>query len=107
MAELRASEERLQTVFDQAAAGLALTDISGTFVQVNARYCDIVGRSREELLTINMQALTHADDIQANAALLSALTRVGEAFDIENRCLRPNGSTVWVRNLSTDSLRSD
>ena len=46
---LRESEERFRSIFTQALAGIAQTDLTGRFVQVNQRYCDIVGRSAEEL----------------------------------------------------------
>jgi PAS domain S-box-containing protein len=98
VAELRGSESRLRAVFDQAAAGFARTDLTGRFTEVNDRYCTIVGRSREELLTLRMQDLTHPDDLTGNVPPFEALGVGGPSFEIEKRYLRPDGSTVWVRN---------
>ncbi|MGP9820795.1 PAS domain S-box protein [Salinarimonas sp. NSM] len=97
-AELRAREAQLRAVFDQAAAGLARTDLTGRFTEVNDRYCAIVGRSREALTRLTMQEITHPDDLPANLPLFAAATTGGPAFDIEKRYLRPDGSIVWIRN---------
>jgi PAS domain S-box-containing protein len=105
-AALRASEARLRAVFEQAAAGFARTDLTGRFQQVNDRYCTIVGRSREELLSLRMQDLTHPDDLVANAPLFETTAAGGSSFEIEKRYLRPDGSSVWVRN-SVSAVRED
>lgn len=103
--ELRASEGRLRAVFDQAAAGIARTDLSGRFTEVNDRYCTIVGRSREELMTLRMQDLTDPDDLVFNVPLFEAMIAGGPSFEIEKRYLKPDGEPVWVRN-SVSAFRS-
>lgn len=96
---LQESEERFRAIVEQIAAGIAQTDMSGRFVLVNDRYCEIVGRAREELLGMRMQDITHPEDIARNAEQLAALARGGPGFSAEKRYVRPDGSTVWVRNL--------
>ncbi|MFN3685761.1 PAS domain S-box protein [Salinarimonas sp.] len=105
-AELRASEARLRAVFEQAAAGLARTDPTGRFVEVNDRYCAIVGRSREALSGLAMQDITHPEDLAANLPLFAAAAAGGPAFDIEKRYVRPDGSVAFVRN-SVSGVRED
>jgi PAS domain S-box-containing protein len=95
---LRGSEARLRAVFDQAAAGFARTDLNGRFLEVNDRFCAIVHRTREELLTLRMGDITHPDDLPANLTLFEATAAGGQPFEIEKRYLRPDGSSVWVRN---------
>jgi PAS domain S-box-containing protein len=91
--------KRLKAIFDQTAVGIAEVDLTGRFVLVNDRYCDIVGRSRDELLAgLTMQQLTHPDDLPANMAAFGGLLEDGVGFVIEKRYLRPDGSAVWVRN---------
>ena len=60
---LRESEAHLQSLFGQTAAGISEADMEGRFLRVNDRYCQIVGRSREELLTLHMHDITHPDDL--------------------------------------------
>lgn len=91
-------EAHLKAVFTQAGAGLALTDLSGRFTDVNDTYCALVGRSREQVLHLTMQEITHPDDLVRNVPLFEAAARHGTAFDIEKRYLRPCGRIVWIRN---------
>ena len=42
-AVLRESEERFRAIFQQAAVGVAQVNLSGDFVMVNDRYCDVLG----------------------------------------------------------------
>ena len=95
---LRGAEERYRGLLNQSVAGVAEIDLTGNLMNVNDRYCEIVGRSREELLTLNLQDLNHPDDQAENAAKVRRLIQTGENFDLEKRYVRPDGSWVWVYN---------
>ena len=95
---LRASEERLSAVFQQAGTGIAQTDLAGRFIMVNDRYCEIVGRSRETLLQLRMQDIIHPADIGHHLFLTENSARDASSFVIETRYDRPSGGFVWVRN---------
>ncbi len=95
---LRDSEAHLQSLFEQSAGGICETDLEGRIVRVNDRYCQIVGRTRDDLLGRRMQDLTHPDDIAANLVLFQQAAVSGEPFEIEKRYVRPDGSVVWVNN---------
>lgn len=95
---LRASEERLSAVFQQAGSGIAQTDLTGRFVMVNDRYCEIVGRSRATLLELRTQDIVHAADLGHHLFMMESSTRDGAAFVTETRYDRPTGGFVWVRN---------
>ena len=96
---LRESEERFRGIFNQTIVGIAQVDLDGRFVQANRRYCEIVGRSEEELYQLRMQDITHPDDLPRNLPLFERTRmRGGPPFEIEKRYLRPDGSQVWVNN---------
>jgi PAS domain S-box-containing protein len=95
---LRASEKRFHAIFSQATAGIAQADLNGRFTLVNKCYCDIVGRTAEELLGLRMQDLIHPDDLAHNVALLKKIKKDGGGFVIVKRCLRPDGEIIWVRS---------
>lgn len=80
---------------------MAETDVNGRFLEVNDRYCEITGRSREELLLLQMQDITHPDDIERNLPLFREGVENGGSFEIEKRYVRPDGSAVWVHNSVT------
>jgi PAS domain S-box-containing protein len=93
-----AGEERFIQALSQAAVGMSLADTTGRFLQVNQAFCNILGFTREELRERDSYDITHPED----RARYSELTRRmlgGEINDyiIEKRCLRKDGTVVWVR----------
>ncbi len=95
---LRTSEKQFRTLYEQAPLGIALIDShTGQFLQINPRYCEILGRTQEEMLKLNFQSVTHPDDLQADLdnmkKLLSGQSRF---FKMEKRYVRTDGSVVWV-----------
>ena len=96
--DLRQSEERIQTIFEQAPLGIALIDsLTGHIYEVNQKFADIVGLTREDLTQIDLMSITHPEDIQENLdnmALLNA-GKISE-FNLNKRYIRPDGSYVWI-----------
>jgi len=104
-ATLNASEERFRATFEQAAVGITHVAIDGTFLRVNQRLCDLLGYTRDELLALTFQQLTHPDDLNADLELLNqVLGRRRENYAMEKRYLRRDGSTVWA-NLTVSLVR--
>lgn len=48
---LRASEQHFRAAFNQAAVGMAVANLQGRFEAVNDRFSEMLGYSRDELLT--------------------------------------------------------
>ena len=94
---VRESEERFRGTFENAAIGIAHKDRAGGFLLVNQRFCDIVGYTRDELLTRNWRDITYPDDVAASLEKYGSLMR-GEAtsFSLEKRYLRKDQSLVWA-----------
>lgn len=95
---LKESESRFKAIVNQATAGVAQSDLTGKFILVNDRYCDIVGYTREELLNKKMQDITHPDDLPNNIKLFKHMVKTGENFKIEMRYIHKDGSVVWISN---------
>jgi len=104
-ATLNASEERFRATFEQAAVGISHVAVDGTFLRVNQRLCDLLGYTRDELLALTFQQLTHPEDLNADLDLLNqVLARRRENYAMEKRYLRKDGSTVWA-NLTVALVR--
>ena len=105
-ASLEDSEARFRSTFEQAAMGVALCSVSGRYMRVNQRYCEITGYSEAELLLRDFREITHPDDVAPNEHLLDVLI-LGEAktFSIEKRIIGRNKQIVWV-NLTMSLVRS-
>ncbi|MES9960466.1 MAG: PAS domain S-box protein [Sedimenticola sp.] len=96
--KLKASEERFRALFEQAAVGVAqIATPTCTFIRINDKFCEILGRRPDEVLAAECARFTHPDDlpsVRENVARLKS----GEVreFTLELRYLRPDGSPVWV-----------
>jgi PAS domain S-box-containing protein len=84
-------------VFEQAAAGIALSAPDGTWLDVNEKMCAITGYRRDELVHRNAMEFTHPEDRRSNLAQRRALL-AGECQTVtyEKRFVRPDGGVVWT-----------
>ena len=98
---LRESERRFRTVYERSPLGISLIDArSGRFLQVNPKFCEIVGRGEKELLRTNVAAITHPDDIaQASEYSRQLVEEQLASYELDKRYIRPDGSVRWVRIL--------
>ena len=84
---MRRSEERFRSAFDEAPIGMAIVDRDGRFMQVNHRLADLTGHTPDQLLGLAL------DDLDGDGRNW----RPGEATDTEQerRFLRTDGSRGW------------
>ncbi len=101
----RDSEQRYRAIFEQAAVGFARLSTDGCWLDVNQRLCEIVGYSREELLTKTFQDITFPDDLVPDLEYVRQLLS-GEikTYALEKRYRRKDGVIVWV-NLTVSLVR--
>jgi PAS domain S-box-containing protein len=93
---LRESEERFQSAFENAGVGMALVDLNGKWLQVNAALCDFLGYTRDELLASDAQAITLPDDLPLTRLSLQRLRDgTSKIYEIEKRYLHKQGHVVW------------
>jgi two-component system CheB/CheR fusion protein len=94
---LRASEQRLRITYDRAPVGIFETDLDGRFLNVNDAFCRLTGRSRDALLEVRSQDITHPDDVKPDLEAFERV-RTGAQPSIrrEKRYVREDGSTIWV-----------
>jgi PAS domain S-box-containing protein len=107
LSALQAERTRFRAMFEQAAVGMAQVSLDGRWVAVNQRLADIVGRTREQMLGMSFQEITHRDDLGRDLDLARRVV-AGElpAYEMEKRYLRKDGSSVWV-NLTAALVRRD
>jgi PAS domain S-box-containing protein len=105
--EVRKSEARFRSIFDNAAIGVALVGLKGEWIMVNDRLCRIVGYSREELLQKTFQEITYPADLEAGIGYLNKLVS-GEIanYTMEKRYVGKDGSLVWAE-LTVSLRRSE
>ena len=94
---LQQSETRFRSVFEQAAVGLEYTDLEGRLLLVNQTFANMLGYSREELLALNFQDITHPDDLPQNQACFQQLlTGAVSSYSLEKRFIHKDRSLIWA-----------
>lgn len=102
---LRESEERFRATFEQAAVGIAHVELDGSWMRVNQRLCDILGYTREEILQLTFQDITHPEDLRLDLSYAQQLLQGEiENYSLEKRYIRKDGSIIWA-NLTASLVR--
>jgi PAS domain S-box-containing protein len=105
--ELRESEARYRSTFQQAPVGILNVTRGGEILRANQKFWDILGYSHEEVRGRHYCDFTHPDDIPATKALYdNLLANRGAAASLEKRYLRKDGRVVWG-NLTLSQLFSN
>ncbi len=101
------SEEKFRSVFEQAAMGIARVAPDGSFLEVNNKLCEIVGYTRDELVLLTFQDITHPDDLEIDLGYVrQMLAGVISTYTLEKRYIRKGGEVVWI-NLTVSLTRND
>jgi PAS domain S-box-containing protein len=97
-AALRESEAQFRASFELAAVGQAqVNPATGRFERINQKFCEIVGYSEEELLSMTPAEITHPEDRQPYVDTYPRFLRGEiEEFLIEKRYVRKDRKIVWV-----------
>ncbi len=90
------SEERFRRTFENAAVGMILTDLDGRFLEYNARFCEFLGYTREELAGRRFVEFMLPDEVAADLARQRRVV-CGEIpwFSRDKRYVRKDGAIVW------------
>ena len=95
---LTRNQARFLATFNQAAVGIAHSDIEGHCMEVNQKLCEITGYTREELIGRKFTDITHPDDVAASVEFrrqVAATRDPIQSLQREKRYLRKDGSIVW------------
>ncbi len=98
LAQVEESEQRLGAILSQVAVGIVQTALDGRLLSVNQRFCEIVGRTREEIIGLCTHDLSHPDDVAATSSIAARISAGERDLITETRYVRPDGSHVWVNS---------
>lgn len=96
---LHESEQKLRTIFDSVSDGIivhALT--SGAFVEVNPRVCEMFGYTRDEMLKLDIEAMTAEPSAAQRARMIAHTERAasGEPHTFDWHVRAKDGRDFWV-----------
>ncbi len=99
--------KEFQSYFDTASIGMSVTAPDTSWIEVNQKLCQILGRSKEELTGLSWVELSHPDDIEYDSELFqNALDGIIDTYKLDKRFLRKDGSILYV-TLSTVCQRNN
>lgn len=98
---LRDSERMLSGIFSQAHVGLSLISLEGKFLRVNDELCRMLGRTREQLLQLGVQEVTHPEDIPNTLHAVGKLLATRQTRSLDKRYVRPDGGVVMANSSIT------
>lgn len=95
--DLRESEKRFRSIFQNAVAGMAVLAVDGRYLQVNPAFCRMLKYSETELLKLKSFDITHP----ADRALTQRLFHEAEegkrkSLDYEQRFICRDGEILWA-----------
>lgn len=94
--ELEASEKNFREIFEEAPIGMAVIALDERFLQVNARFCQMVGYTETELIKRTAEDITYHEDIEVGRQLAHALLDGKERYTGEKRYVHKSGEVLWV-----------
>ena len=104
---MQRSEQQLRHYFDSGLVGMAITLPNKQWHQFNAKLCELLGRSADELILTSWADLTHADDLAHSQGLFEQVM-AGEidGYQHDKRYIRADG-TVLEAAVSVGCERGD
>lgn len=95
--QLRESEEKFRTAFNNASAGMSIIGPSGRYyLEVNPSLCKMFGYTREELIGNTIDLVTHPEDIErSNEWIRKKYNNEPCEEDFEKRYIHKDGHILW------------
>ncbi|WP_189007494.1 PAS domain S-box protein [Deinococcus roseus] len=93
-----ATDNVFYSVFKYSSIGMALVGIDGKWLQVNDALCDLLKYSRDELLNMSFQEVTHPEDVKEDLNYLQLLLdRKIETYQLLKRYITREGKVLWAQ----------
>jgi len=85
--ERKQVEEKYRTIVRTTMDGFWIVDMQGRFLEVNDAYCQLIGYSRDELLTMSIPDVEAGESHEETARRIQKIMEVGEdRFETRHKC---------------------
>ncbi|MES2276965.1 MAG: PAS domain S-box protein [Bacteroidota bacterium] len=92
---IKESDEKYQSLFEQASDAIYVVNHEGNFTNVNNSMCQMTGYTRDELLNMNVADLVN-DELQEANPLCHTVLRSGETITGERKFVHKAGNIVDI-----------
>ena len=96
-------KQQLDIIFKNSPIGVSLSkNLKSGLIMVNQAMCDMLGYTKEEFKTLQVEEFTHPDDIEESRVLRQRMFR-GEIdqFKVEKRYITKNKEVLWAKTCVT------
>jgi len=101
------TRSQMEQIIDAAPVGIARVSLSGDWLSVNSKLCDIFGYTESELINLTFQELTHPDDLEEDLEYVEqTLNGIIPGYSMDKRYIHKSGRYLWGR-LSVSLLRDE
>jgi PAS domain S-box-containing protein len=102
---VRTSEHHFRSYFEMPLVGFAESSADMRWIEANARFCDMLGYTWEELRSRSWASLTHPEDLHLDLAQFKeVIAGRSDGYSLEKRYLRKDGSILHAE-ISVRCLR--
>lgn len=101
---LQASEQRLQRMVNVPSVGMLTFDYTGTLLQANDAFLEVVGYARPEFeaRTFTWLDFTPPEHVEASRQVMEQLRQTGRGGPYEKEYFRKDGSRIWLMFAAAD-----
>merc|ERR1712000_716335 len=98
--KLREQRKAYDELFELAYVGICKVSLGGRFLRINQHLCELLGYSREQMMELCFQDVTHAEDLQDDVGHVNRLL-AGEAdsYSMEKRYIHASGRDIWRQHF--------
>ncbi len=93
---LRESEEKYRALFENSAVAIGMRSPDGRYIEFNRTYAEMLGYTRDELLSMTTADITHPEDVEISRSNMSSVAEGrAEIRRYQKRYLHKSGAIVW------------
>lgn len=97
--DVQAHAAQWRAIFANGPVGMVKAGLDGRYLEVNPKFCELLGYSADELKQLNYRDLGPAEDIaEAEAYLRRLLAGEIESYTREKIFIRKDGTRIWVES---------
>lgn len=103
------NERKFKAVFDQAAIGVVILNMkTSKYLQVNQKFCDLIGYEPKDVLNMSYLDITHPEDIKTEEVNIKKLTEGSiSEFTFDKRYVRKDKTVIWVNITASSLVKTD
>ncbi|MFC2188516.1 PAS domain S-box protein [Fulvivirgaceae bacterium LMO-SS25] len=94
--KLKKAEEELRTFFETSPDLLGIAGKDGNFKRINRAFTQLLGYTREEILSTQFSEFLHPDDLSKTKQLIEQQFENSGTKYFENRYITKSGEIVWI-----------